>query len=169
MLANCCSRNIKTLLFSNINVVLTNSKRYFNKYPSDMWQRLWDDWTKEKLTHTFFPTLKDRISKRLQKSIKLSTFVNGHGILKSYFHIFKIIDDPKCLCKKSSQTADHLLWECELLGKQRQVLRNSIMKVGRNWPIKNFDLTNTYTNFFQKFVNTINFETLWTENLTKYF
>jgi hypothetical protein len=54
--------------------------------------------------------------------------VTGHGELRSYFHRFKIIDDPTCLCKKSPQTADHLLWECELLRKQRQVLRDSIMK-----------------------------------------
>jgi len=42
----------------------------------------------------------------------------------------------------SPQTTDHLLWECEILRKQRQVLRNSIMKAGRNWPITNSDLAN---------------------------
>jgi hypothetical protein len=66
----------------------------------------------------------------------------------SYLHRFKITDDPTCLCKKSSQTAYHLLLECELLRRQRQVLRNSIMKVGGNWPITNFDLANKYPNFF---------------------
>jgi hypothetical protein len=86
--------------------------------------------------------------------------VTGHGKLRPYFHRFKIIDDPTCLCKRSPQTADHLLWECELLRKQRKVLRNSIMKAGRNWPITNFDLANKYKKVFQKFVNTINFETL---------
>jgi hypothetical protein len=95
-----------------------------------VWQREWDASTKGKLTKTFFLTVKDRISKRLQMCMKLSTIVTGHGKLRSYFQTFKIIDDPTCLCKKSPQTADHLLWECELLRKQRQVLRNSIMKVG---------------------------------------
>jgi hypothetical protein len=61
--------------------------------------------------------------------------------------------------KKGPQTADHLLWVCELLRKQRQVLRNSIMQVGGYRPITNFDLANKYANFFQKFVNTINFKT----------
>jgi hypothetical protein len=89
--------------------------------------------------------------------INLSAIVTGHGKLRSYFHRFKIIDDPTCLCKKSSQTTDHLLWECELLRKQRQVLRNSYMKVGGNWPITSFDLANKYTNLLQKFVNTTNF------------
>jgi hypothetical protein len=85
--------------------------------------------------------------------------ININNIPPSFLR-FKIRDDPTCLCKKSPQTTDHLLWECELLRKQRQVLRNSIMKVGRNWPITNFDLANKYTKFFQKSVNTINFETL---------
>jgi hypothetical protein len=125
-----------------------------------VWQREWDASTKGKLTQTFFPTVKDRLSKRLQMCINLSTIVTGHGKLRSYFRIFKIIDDPTCLCKKSPQTADHLLWDCGLLRKQIQVLRNSIMKAGGNWPITNFDLANKYTKFFQKFVNTINFETL---------
>jgi hypothetical protein len=70
------------------------------------------------------------------------------------------MDDPTCLFKKSPQTADHLLWECEVLRKQTQVLRNSIMKVGGNWPITNRDLANKYTKCFQNFVKIINLKNL---------
>jgi hypothetical protein len=56
----------------------------------------------------------------------------GAGNQRSYFHRFKIIDEPTCLCKKSSQTADHLLWGCKR--KQRENLRNSITKFGGNCP-----------------------------------
>ena len=115
---------------------------------------------KVELIKTFFPIVKDRISKRLQMCINLSTIVTEHGKMRSYYHRVKIIEDPTCLCKMSPQTTEHLLWECELLRKQRQVLRNSITKAGRNWPITNTDLAHKYTKFFQKFVNTINFETL---------
>jgi hypothetical protein len=55
---------------------------------------------------------------------------------------------------------DHLIWECELLGKQRQVLRNRITKAGGNWPITNTDLANKNTTFFQNFVKNINFKAL---------
>ena len=112
---------------------------------------------KGELIKTFFRIVKNRISKTMQMCINLSTIVTGHGKLRSYFHRFKIIEDPTCLCKMSPQTAEHLLQECELLRKQRQVLRNSIMKAGRSWPINNSDLANKYTKFFQKFVNTTNF------------
>jgi hypothetical protein len=125
-----------------------------------VWQSKWNASNKGELTKTFFPIVKDRIPKRLQKCINLSTIVTGHGKMRTYFHRFKIIEDPTCVCKMSPQTTDHLLWECELLRKQRQVLRNSITKAGRNWPVTNSDLANKYTKFFQKFVNTINFETL---------
>jgi len=46
------------------------------------------------------------------------------------------------------------------LKQQRQVLTNSIMKAGGNWPIANSDLANKDTKSFQKFVKTINFETI---------
>jgi hypothetical protein len=32
------------------------------------------------------------------------------------------------------QTTDHLLWDCELLREQKEVLKNSIMKAGGDWP-----------------------------------
>ena len=81
--------------------------------------------------------------------INLSTIITGHGKLRSYFHSFKIIGDPTCHCKMSPQTTDHLQLECELLRKQRQVLRNSITKAGGNWPIINSDLANKYTKLFK--------------------
>jgi hypothetical protein len=92
--------------------------------------------------------------------LNLSTIVTGHAKLSSHFHRFKITEDPTCLCSMNPQTTYHLLWECELLRKQRQVLKISIMKAGGILPITNSDLKNKYTKFFQKFVNTINFEIL---------
>jgi len=124
------------------------------------WQSEWEASNKGELTKTFFPIVKDKLSKRMRMCINLSTNVTRHGKLRSYFHRFKIIQDPTGLCKMSPQITNHLLWECELLRKQRQVLRNSISKAGINWPITNSDLVNKYTKFFQKFVNTINFKTL---------
>jgi hypothetical protein len=79
----------------------------------------------------------------------LSTIGTGHGKLRSYFHTFKIIEDPKYLCKMSPQTTDHLLWECVILRKQRRVLRNSITKAGGNWPVTNSDLANKHKNYFK--------------------
>ena len=35
--------------------------------------------------------------------INISTIVTGHGTLRSYYHSFKIIDDPNCVCKMGPQ------------------------------------------------------------------
>ena len=92
--------------------------------------------------------------------INQSTIVTGHGTLRSDYHRFKIIDDPKCVCKMGPQNSGHLLWECELLRKQREVLKNRIKKAGRNWPITNSDLANKHTKLSQMLVKAINFEIL---------
>ena len=62
------------------------------------WQGEWDATTKGSITKSFFPARGDRLSKRLQMNIKQSTIVTGYGTLRSYYHRFKIIDDPKCVC-----------------------------------------------------------------------
>jgi hypothetical protein len=124
------------------------------------WQREWDASTKGAITKSFFPTIRDRLSSRLQMNVQQSTIVTDHGTLRSYYHRFKIMDDPECVCKAGPQTSDQLLWECELLRKQREALKNKIKKASGNWPITNSELANKHTKVFQTFVNCINFETL---------
>jgi hypothetical protein len=75
------------------------------------WQSEWDASTKGETTKSFFPIIKDRKSKSLHMGINLSTIVTRHGTLRSYYHRFKVIDDPKCACKMGPQTTDHLLWD----------------------------------------------------------
>jgi hypothetical protein len=74
---------------------------------------------------------------------------------RAYLHRCKIIEDLTCPCERHSQTTYHLIRECTLLSMQRQILKNSITKTGRRWPISNTELANKYTNLFQKFVNSI--------------
>jgi len=85
----------------------------------------------------FFPIIRDRLSKKLQMGIKQSTILTEHGTLRSYYHRFKIRDAPNCVCNMGPQTSDHLLWECVLLRKQSEVLKNRIKKAGSNWPVNN--------------------------------
>jgi hypothetical protein len=93
-----------------------------------VWQKECNASTKGDITKSFFSVIRDRKSNRLQMGIKLSTLVTGHGTLRAYYHRFKIIDDPKCVCKKGPQTTDHLIWECEQLRKQRGTLKKRIRR-----------------------------------------
>jgi len=107
------------------------------------WHQEWNFATKGK-TKSFFPDIDERKSKRLQMGVNLSTIVTGHGTLRSYYHRFKIKDDPECVCKMGPQITDYLIWECAHLLKQRQTLKNTIRKVGGIWPLSNSDQTNSY-------------------------
>ena len=68
------------------------------------WQKEWNASIKGEITKSFFPDVGDRKSKRLQMNIKLLTMVTGHGTLRTYYHRFKIINDPVCVCKTGPQT-----------------------------------------------------------------
>ena len=124
------------------------------------WQQEWNASTKGETTKAFFPNIRERKYKKLQMNVKLSTMTTGHGTLRAYYYRFKIKDNPECVCRTGPQTSNHLIWECPLLQKQREILKNKIRKAGGKWPLSNSDLANNYTNWFQKFVNAIDFDTL---------
>ena len=74
---------------------------------AEEWQREWNASTKGAITKSFLPTIGDRLTQRLQMNTKQSTIVSGHhGTVRSYYHRFKITDDPTCVCKKGPQTSD---------------------------------------------------------------
>jgi ribonuclease HI len=72
--------------------------RELNEEGVQEWQRERDASAKGAITKTFFALIRDRLSKSLQMGIKQSTIVTGHATLRSYYHRFKIINDPKCVC-----------------------------------------------------------------------
>jgi hypothetical protein len=55
-------------------------------------------------------------------------FTTEHGNLKSYLHRFQIIESPTCPCGTTEQTIDHLTFQCELLGKERDKLISGAAK-----------------------------------------
>jgi len=57
-----------------------------------------------------------------------TAMVTGHGKTNSYLHRFKIIKTPICPCGNGSQNIDHLIFECKLLNKDRNALKQSILK-----------------------------------------
>jgi len=85
------------------------------------WQSERNVTTIGEITKSFFPDIVGCISKRLRMCVKLATMVTGHGTLRSYYHRFKIKDDPECIYRMGPQTTNHLLWECENLITQRGV------------------------------------------------
>ena len=73
------------------------------------WQREWVETTKGAITKTFFPKIEDRIKLRLNTTPNFTTIVTGHGNIKSYLYKYKIIDNPMCPCKRSSNRTTHYI------------------------------------------------------------
>jgi hypothetical protein len=54
-----------------------------------------------------------------------------HGNIRSYLHRLKIIEKPTCPCGTKDQTIDRLLFECELVNKERDSLISTVLKTDR--------------------------------------
>jgi hypothetical protein len=79
--------------------------------------------------------------------------------LKSYLHRFKVIESPTCPCGTTEQTVDHLIFQCELLGKERDKLISGVEKTD-NCPISENRLILEHFKSFSKFINEISLEKL---------
>jgi hypothetical protein len=84
------------------------------------------DTTKGRTTKEFFPEVSERVKLKINLTQNFTTMVTGHGKTKAYLHRFKIIEAPTCPCGTRDQATDHLLFECELLNKERGILKLSI-------------------------------------------
>jgi hypothetical protein len=88
-----------------------------------------------------------------------TTMVTGHGNIRSYLHRFKTLDTPTCSCGTEDQTIIHLLYECEILNKERDSLISTVLQTDI-WPISKETLIRKHFKIFVKFTNEISFDKL---------
>jgi len=150
---------------------IKNSEMCYNKIPISeiarqeaektisKWQIQWDATTKGRATKEYFPNVTERLKMKLRISPNLTAILTGHGKSKTYLHSFKIIQSPECSCKHGDQTTDHLLYDCEILGKEREKLVAYISRE-EDWPVRKRELVNKYLKQFTNFANSIDFEKL---------
>jgi hypothetical protein len=120
----------------------------------EKWQREWDQTTKGEITREYFPVVADRLKMKINITPKFTTMVTGHSNVRSYLHRFKIIETPICPCSTTHQATDHLLFECELLNKERDNLISTVLKTDV-WPISKNILIRKHFKVFAKFTNEI--------------
>jgi hypothetical protein len=105
--------------------------------------------------------------KRLNPNV--TTIMSGHGNIRSYLHRLKIIDSTECPwqsidstecpCKTYIQAIDHLIYQCETLKYEREILKNSVLKTG-NWPISKSELVNKNLKQLIRYINSMDLEKL---------
>jgi hypothetical protein len=70
---------------------------------------------------------------------------------------FKLIDNPMCPCNEGEQSAEHLIYVCNILGPHRSAMIKHITTRGRIWPPTNNELIDKYLTVFTEFVKSIDF------------
>jgi len=98
------------------------------------WQTEWDCTTKGTITKLYFPKIADRLKLKINVTPNFTTFLTGHGNIRSYLYKYKIIDSPTCSCKKGEQTVDHTIYDCELVGQERKRLKAAVLRTEKNGP-----------------------------------
>jgi hypothetical protein len=92
----------------------------------EKWQREWDQTTKGEITKECFPVVADRLNMKINITHNFTSMVMGHGCIRSHLHQFKILKTPTCPCGTKDQTIEHLLYEYELLNKERDSLTSTV-------------------------------------------
>jgi hypothetical protein len=81
--------------------------------------------------------------------------LTGHGKTRSYLHRFKILEKADCPCGNGDQTLDHLLYQCTILNKQREIFKRNVIKSGK-WPASKQEIISRQLKSFLLFLNSIN-------------
>jgi len=105
-------------------------------------------------TKAYFPTVAERLQKKINFTQNLTTIVTGHGNIKSYLHRIRIIQAPDCPCGNGNQTVEHILFECGILQEERERLIAAVAKMD-NWPMKKVTLIKRHYKAFARFTKTI--------------
>jgi hypothetical protein len=123
------------------------------------WQKEWEECTKARTTKEFFPNVQDRQKLKIDVTPILTAFLTAHGKTGAYLHRFKILEKADCPCGNGDQTSDHLLYQCTILNKQREIFKRNVIKSGK-WPASKQEIISRHLKSFLLFLNSINFDLL---------
>ena len=110
--------------------------------------------TEGQITKQYFPDTTTRLNMKINLTHNFTLMVTGHSNINSYLHRFKISGTPSNPCGSQDQTTDHLLFECELLQKERNDLTRIIRKTDE-WPTSKTELIRKHLKDFLKFTSAI--------------
>ena len=126
------------------------------------WEIEWHNTNNGKVTKWFFPYVRDRLKTKLNVSSSFTAVLTGHVKTKAYLQRFHIIENSTCPCNKSEQSIDQLLYECDLVKQERNILIKQIQKTEK-WPVTKNTHISKQQKHFKRFVDSIDFQKLQSE------
>lgn len=126
----------------------------------EMWQQQWTDSRNGAISKAYFPSVKNRLRQKIPFFPEFTAIVTGHGKLRAYLHRFRLSDNPICPCGEEEQTADHVVFQCKKLYKERKEMSKRIRNIGGDWPTTHDKLVSKYLQIFVRFISSINFNDL---------
>lgn len=118
------------------NVKRSIANRRLREISIDLWQKRWDNSDKGRLTHRFFPLVRDRLrNKHFSSDFCNAQFSTGHGDFNYKLNYFNLTDDQRCICGEI-ENSNHVLLYCPLYDLQRCKLRNICLSKFSRWPVE---------------------------------
>jgi len=109
------------------------------------------------MCRSFFPLAEHRLKVKIPE---FTAIVTGHRKTASYWHRFKLADNPTCPCSEGAQSPEHIIYECRILKQKRSSLKQHITTSGGYWPPDNSELVAIYLNAFSRFIKSVDFNKL---------
>ena len=98
-------------------------------------QKNWDEDTRGRITHAFFPSIKGRKEADwINPSYYLTQYLGGHGNFKDKLRKFSLVRSNKCKCG-AADTWEHTFNECVLQPDRRNIYAEKVTDVGLGWPL----------------------------------
>ncbi|PSN43775.1 hypothetical protein C0J52_20185 [Blattella germanica] len=94
------------------------------------WHHQWDITTKGATCKSFLPKIESRLKLKIPITAEFTSIITGHVKTKAYLHRFKLIDNPQCPCNKGEQKSDHIIYICEKIENEREILKQQITTGG---------------------------------------
>ncbi|KAJ4449250.1 hypothetical protein ANN_00647 [Periplaneta americana] len=98
---------------------------------------------------SLFSSVKRRLSRKLPISPEFTAMTTGHGKLRAYLHRFRIIESPICPCGQQEQTVNHVIFDCNIVTRQRNDMIRKIQEAGGKWPTTCEALAPTTSKYFR--------------------
>lgn len=109
------------------------------------WQQNWDNSTKGRITHKFFPKVADRLnSDWIQPTFHSMQLLSGHGLIKNYQHKINVAPSDDCYCNEKD-SVEHIIFDCTHLSHYRRKLIQTLQETGTRWPCRLQDLVRADT------------------------